>query len=341
MGCKPSKENELKEQKIDVTTKKSDLKKNDDDEEESYFWNLDMSEDEKCYTKSFISQMDKLKLPYLDTHSILLSMKDTKQWSIYFHFSSWKGSINTAVIENLRQHFENAMKLWLSKLKGYNGFPVDRIELKVFGFVFHPEVQIDESFYKSKYASYPRIENWKFDTSTSPWICDPPIKFSNKKQNLTKTKVISCKFFKEVKCFPRTFSNFKHPEDVTYFQTKFWLTTNPSQRSAQRHYLTIGGNEDIFNFANGKLTKEPLGLGNTILIHEMGHVFFLDDLYDKSKYKDVDCGKNVQDPSIMFARKKLDNIDVTMIRHVWDKQVTFDRELNKKKKKKNLKLVKN
>ena len=105
--------------------------------------------------------------------------------------------------------------------------------------------------------------------------------------------------------YPDAWEDFSHPEEIDMFHTKFWHKVS-WDAVAQRQYLKLGGN--VTNYA----------LGTTrfyVFAHEMGHTFFLDDIYSRSKYPD---GENIQ--SIMNNASEITDFDRFSLRMVWSQQ---------------------
>ena len=124
---------------------------------------------------------------------------------------------------------------------------------------------------------------------------------------------------------PATWTDdYVHPEGIRTFYTKFWQGVR-FNAVGQRHYLRIGGCvEDV---RKGTLSTTDPYSGFRVLLHEMGHCFFLDDLYDKAKYPDtlVEEGVAPLQPkdSTMYAAGgagTLQPMDHAMLRRTWDAQ---------------------
>ena len=75
---------------------------------------------------------------------------------------------------------------------------------------------------------------------------------------------------------------------------------------AQRQYLKIGG--QIHNYETGEADYR-------VFAHEMGHCFFLDDIYDPGKYPN---GLNLI--SIMNTNGTIADFDKFLLRLVWKNQ---------------------
>ena len=298
-----------------------------DEKKEDYDCSFDvtkLSEEQKCKGREYNKQMDKNNLPYLNTIGLLPAFKENKEWNIYFHFTDWSVSINAIIINNLKNQFSNALEQWLCKLKGKNGFPIEKINVKIFGFVFNEGIQIDQSFYKN-FGNYPIVTNWKEDTEQCPWILKYKdktlnnVNFYQKDFDFTKMTIIGNKNIQGVNFSPKDWKSYDHPESISYFQTKFWNGTKYNA-FAQRHYLRIGGT--VGNYSTGQLSKDK----SHIIIHEMGHCFFLDDFYDyngslKGRYNwESECGTLGPNDTIMFRAKKIQPLDHLMLEHVWTKQ---------------------
>tara|TARA_B110000008_G_C16944586_1_gene553889 strand:+ start:641 stop:1627 length:987 start_codon:yes stop_codon:yes gene_type:complete len=290
-----------------------------------------ITEEIKCKAKEYNRQMDNNKLPYLDTIGLMVNFKKVNTWSIYFHFTDWEGPVTALAIQNLRLAFCKSMEAWLCKLKGVDGFPM-KINVKIFGFVFNQGVETDKSF-STKYDKYPVVRNWKKDTEQSPWIVNykgkevSNLDFYDKSLDFTDCKVVKNKNVADAQFFPEDWSTYTHPENINFFQTKYWNGTE-YKCYAQRQYLRIGG--IIENYATGMIRKDRY----FILVHEMGHCFFLDDFYEYEGKKDYvwesDCGTLDPNDSIMFRSKKITSLDYLMMRHVWKNQkVLQNSSLNK------------
>tara|TARA_A100001015_G_scaffold79598_1_gene88323 strand:+ start:1387 stop:2451 length:1065 start_codon:yes stop_codon:yes gene_type:complete len=286
---------------------------------------------ERCKIISFLKLMDSKKLLYLTHHGILLNINKTKKWPIYFQFKNWKGPVTANAIDNILKNIQSSLDIWLEKLKGYNGFTTEYIKVKIFGFVFSSKVTTDSTF-ENKYGGYPIVKKWDRDDESCPWVISydekeyTNISFYKPSLDFSKIKVVRNKsntgaFFK-----PSDFDNYKHPENLEGFYTKLWLG-NEWVAQAQRQYLRISG-------LITDTQKGTFGDNYHVLIHEMGHCFFLDDLYDAHKYPPKYEGKCVyssgkctynlyNNDSIMFGSKKLKLLDYIMLRHVWIKQNQF------------------
>ena len=89
------------------------------------------------------------------------------------------------------------------------------------------------------------------------------------------------------------------------FLTKFWHKTT-WDAVAQRQYLKLGGN--VIDYSLG-ITRY------VVFAHEMGHTFFLDDIYSRSKYPD-----GVGITSIMNNSSNITDFDQFTMRIVWSRQ---------------------
>lgn len=288
------------------------------------FKGLKMTRTLRCKLHTCFSIMEKNNIPYRDTWGILLCMKNTKVWNIYFHFTNWKVPISAQLIDNLKNDFVKATDMWLSKLKTYNSFP-SSIKVNIFGFVFNKGVLVDDSF-KECYGEYPTVTDWPYDNEQCPWIFEydgkryTSVNYYEKTLNLSKSKVVSNKTTSGAKFHPGEWSNYVHPEGIYYFQTKFWHGTQ-WKAHAQRQYIRIGG--VVQNPSTGNL-----GDNFPVLLHEMGHCFFLDDMYDARKFPssvvEKQCGVPLnRNDTVMFGNRTLTIMDHAMLREVYDKQLEF------------------
>ena len=107
---------------------------------------------------------------------------------------------------------------------------------------------------------------------------------------------------------PNTWIDFTHPENINQFVTKFWHKTS-WDAVAQRQYLKIGG--QIYDYVNGHTNYR-------VFAHEMGHCFFLDDIYDPQKYPE---GQSLV--SIMNLSNSISDFDKFLLRLVWKNQKLY------------------
>ena len=128
---------------------------------------------DRCKMMRYMEHMEITnRIPYIDSHGLLLDMNVSKIWPIYIHFTSWGPHNNTpissTIVDNIVLQFTESKTIWLKNLKGFEGFTSDEIKVKIFGFVFMEGVKTDATF-DSKYGGYPIVRNWSHDTETSPW----------------------------------------------------------------------------------------------------------------------------------------------------------------------------
>ena len=233
-------------------------------------------------------------------------------WPIYFHFEEWKGPVRAEAVTNLRNEYERIANDWLRTLNGYDPDAPDKVTIKIFGFVFQKGIVVDRTFYK-KFGNYPIVTNYNLTNEESPW--EIQFRKDNTKfdQNWYNVKdYLSLKVVGNrgdlpplVKFSPSSWKSYLHPEGIDMFFTKFWHRVS-WDAVAQRQYLKIGG--IINNYQKGETNYE-------VFAHEMGHCFFLDDIYDIAKYPN---GKILR--SIMNNEKSISNFDVLSLRMVWELQ---------------------
>jgi hypothetical protein len=334
MGCSPSlpifeERSDTQPQKAVVTIKKS--VSGCGDEFNLYFKGLYPKEDRICSYLGYMKRMDTNNALYNDSISLLSGFYRHATWDIYIHFGRWPQKVTKSFVQNLLTEFRASKTEWLSKLKGYEGFPLRKVEVRLFGIVLEEGVETDSSF-DSFFSKYPVVRNWKKDGGeASPWkvsstsMRDLPQNFMYlKKLDLHSLRVTGNKG--GARYSPNDWSSYTHPEGCKGFQTKLWIESGEWNATAQRHYLRLKG--VISEASNGKLKN----VERTVLKHEMGHNFFLDDMYDTKKYPRMlpscncppscpsSCSGIEKNDTIMFGSPTITPMDHAMIRKVWTRQ---------------------
>ena len=297
---------------------------------DSRYAGLDASQALCVRGDAYMEQMDKLKLSYMTYHGLLASFARNYTWTIYLHFDpDWPEPVSAACVDALVSQFRRALRQWLAKLYGFEGFPSRRVTVKVFGFVFCKGVTPDASFQR-KYGKYPVVTGWKETGENCPWTLvrdtvtatttasGPPSfspqNFYQKDLDLSTLRVTGNRTGTSATYSPQDWTNYAHPEKCTGLQTRYWHGT-AWNAAAQRHYCRVGG--VVKNFKTG-----DMGSNYSVLLHEMGHCFFLDDLYDAKKYPrplaSCDCSLLPGD-SVMYGydSRILRPLDHAMLRHTW------------------------
>ena len=286
------------------------------------FRGLFISKAHRKRATAFMTQMDDVnRLP--STHiSILQGMHSQGTWDIYLHITNWDRPITQSIISSLISAYRRACRKWLSELHGVEGFRRGDVKVRVFGFVFQKGVVLDPSFLKGRYRDHPRVTEWPYDTEPSPWVLVregerslDASKYYDPTLDLHKIRVVGNRTnVKGVTFHPKDWKSYTHPEKCTGFQTKYWLGTTPFRAFAQRHYLRVSG---VANPAKGTFVGEA----DRVLHHEMGHCFFLDDMYDQTKYPpNTECACSLSPTdTIMHTAPRLTAMDHAMMRHVWQK----------------------
>mgnify|MGYP003321571221 FL=1 len=237
----------------------------------------------------------------------------TGEWPIYFHIESWDGPVTAAAVAQMRSDYQKIANQWVDGIQTYDSRFDRNVEVKLFGFVFNEGVTVDQSF-NNAYGAYPTVLNFSGTTERSPW----EIRFRDGGQIFNQNWYSIDDFQKLVvvgndgdiesaNFSPADWSSFEHPEGIDMFLTKFWHKTS-WDAVAQRQYLKLGGN--VTNYALGYTRY-------SVFAHEMGHTFFLDDIYSNSKYPDAN-GLN----SIMNNSSIITDFDVFSARIVWKQQST-------------------
>ena len=246
----------------------------------------------------------------------LIEIYNSNTWPIYFHFEEYEGEISSVIIERIKNDYQSHLNSWLDGIRSYdNEFPDLPTEVKIFGFVFNNEVKLSESFYEV-YGNYPRVLNYNLTNEESPWKI---VKKDNYEifnynwyiiENFDDLKVVGNRtdLSPSIEFYPDNWDNYSHPEAIDHFQTKFWYKI-PWDAVAQRQYLKMGGN--ILNHSTGETNL-------VTFLHEMGHCFFLDDVYNRGKYP------NAEDlQSIMNTSDTISNFDIMTLRIVWKHQKNY------------------
>ena len=266
---------------------------------------------EICIGQNFFLEDDQGK--QIGMKNPLWELYKTNSWPIYFHFEEYQGTISSAIIDRIHSDYQMHANNWVKGLKSYDSnFPSDPLEIKIFGFVFNENIEIDPTFYE-KYGNYPIVTQFDLTNEESPW----DIAYRNSVQkfdynwyaieDFSTLKVVGNRtdLSSTVEFYPTNWESYEHPEGIDYFQTKFWYRI-PWDAVAQRQYLKMGGN--ILDPTTGATNA-------TIFLHEMGHCFFLDDLYDRGKYPNAD-----EIPSIMNTSNEISDFDIMTLRMVWKHQ---------------------
>jgi len=243
----------------------------------------------------------------------LWNIFQTGEWPIYFHIESWDGPVTAAAVVQMRSDYQKIANQWVDGIQTYDSRFDRNVEVKLFGFVFNEGVTVDQSF-NNAYGAYPTVLNFSGTTERSPW----EIRFRDGGQIFNQNWYSIDDFQKLVvvgndgdiesaNFSPADWSSFEHPEGIDMFITKFWHKTS-WDAVAQRQYLKLGGN--VTNYALGYTRY-------SVFAHEMGHTFFLDDIYSNSKYPDAN-GLN----SIMNNASIITDFDIFSARMVWKQQST-------------------
>ena len=264
-----------------------------------------------------LDAMDAKGLPYQTTVSLLHGLKRKRKITIYIHFQKMPtgSTVSATTTDNLLKAYQQAINQWVSVL----GF--ENVQVVPFGFAFGNGVTPDASFV-AKYGQYPVVHNAVPNFDKSPWESNIG-NLSSVTANLY-TLEVSRTRSNAGDTFPVTrddWQTYTHPQGATGFQSVLCVTSEENPRGvsgeAQRHYIKV------YKF-NG--TTDPLF--KSVLLHEMGHVFGLDDLYDTGKYGgNMQCGPrtvNIQKEvsSVMLQTKAgatLTPFDKEQIKHAWKK----------------------
>lgn len=319
MGCSASRTNTAAAVSVTTVTQATPKKRRATD---SRFRGLVLSAAYERRGVAFLDRMDVQKLPYLSRRGLFLGFVRTRTWRIYLHFNDWPQPVTSAIVDRLIGQFRRAFALWMQRLLGFEGFVASTPKVKVFGFVFHRGVATAPSF-DAKYRKYPVVREWTRDGEACPWSLqlgtgEPfyPQNFYRDDVELCDLRVVGNRTGTGAKFHPESWEGYVHPEGIAGFDTRYWHGATGWHAVAQQHYLRVGG--VVKDYTTGDFADHF-----HVLQHEMGHCFFLDDMYDTVKYprplQTCDCALEAQD-TIMHGAKALMPLDHAMLRHVWRKQ---------------------
>ena len=292
------------------------------------FDGLGIPMDRTCAFDALLKRMDRVSPKHLTSVNILSGLQRHRTWDLHLFFSDWPAPVTLECVTNLLNAFEAAANDWLANDSALFG----SVKVRVFGFVFCAGVTTDASFDKSKYVTkgYPIVRDWTDASEASPWVTTSTSGVSTRnmydpKLDLHTVKVIGNRTGTGATFHPPTWdaASYKHPEGCAGSQTRFWHGHGKWQAFAQRHYVRVSGVlEDP--------TRGTFGNNTKVLKHEIGHCFFLDDLYDASKYPtpfpNTVCPCHPrghclihESESIMHKRSdKITPLDRAQLRHVWN-----------------------
>ena len=297
------------------------------------FSGLRISASRSCTYAAVLRRMDDLRLPYVVSVSLLFGFVRYGTWDVYLFFSDWSSPVTAACVSRLMQQFRASLDEWLSKLKGYNGFPRRRVRVRLFGFVFCTGVTTDATFDK-RYGKYPIVREWTDPSERSPWMVTANTTTRNMYEpslDLHSVRVVGNRTETGATFHPERWEDYKHPEGCVGYQTRFWHGEDSWNATAQRHYLRVS--KVLTDPAKGEF-----GTNLHVLKHEMGHCFFLDDLYDKKKYPlplpraicscEPNGGCTIQrDDTVMHGAKSITPFDHAQLRHMWNASIKRRRAL--------------
>ena len=270
---------------------------------------------------AFLDRMDTRRLSYLTRRGLLLCFARNMTWRIYLHFTDWPQPVTATFVDRLIAQFRRAAAMWLQNLAGFDGFPSATLQVKVFGFVFHKGVIVDPSF-EAKYRRYPVVRGWTQDGEACPWELELaggrkffPQNFYRPDLQLCDIRVVGNRTGTGATYYPESWTSYEHPEGIDGFETRYWHGADGWNATAQQHYLRVSGVIREQNYSTGDFADLFY-----VLQHEMGHCFFLDDMYDTKKYprrlSTCDCSLEPGD-TVMHGAKGLTPLDHAMLRHVW------------------------
>ena len=242
----------------------------------------------------------------------LWQVYQTGEWPIYFHIESWDGPVTATAINRMRSDYQRIANEWIAGLRIYDPTFVRQVDVKLFGFVFNTGVLGDKTF-TDVFSKYPQVRDYTGTNESSPWkvvFRDNGAQFNQNWYSLddfSRVKVVGIgeDLSADGSYYPNDWEAYQHPENIDYFLTKFWHKVS-WDAVAQRQYLKLGGN----------VTEYELGETRySVFVHEMGHTFFLDDIYSIDKYPD---GTEIS--SIMNNSGSITDFDTFTMRIVWKQQ---------------------
>lgn len=284
---------------------------------ESYFEGLEIDDNDiPQYLDNIERYIELLSHNLYTLKNPMSTIKNNGEWVIYYHIEDWKGPVTATAITNLTDQYETIANYWLEDLNVFDSEAPTQATVKVFGFVFNEGVLVDSTFYKT-YGDYPIVTNWQKTDESAPWKTVYRGNGSQFKQNwytikdfdMLKVEGNRTDLEPTVKLLPESWEGYTHPEGVDMFYTKFWHKTT-WDAVAQRQYLKLGG--VISDYANGQAGNGTL---DRTFVHEMGHCFFHDDIYDPVKYPD---GAGLE--SVMNTIDEISAFDRILQRIIWEAQ---------------------
>ncbi len=242
----------------------------------------------------------------------LWQIYQTGEWPIYFHIESWDGPVTAVAINRMRADYQKIANEWITGLRAYDPTFDRQVDVKLFGFVFNNGVLSDATF-TDAFGRYPQVRGFTGTNERSPWkvvFRNDGAEFNQNWYSLddfSRVKVVGIgeDLGADVSYYPDDWESFQHPESLDHFLTKFWHKVS-WDAVAQRQYLKLGGN----------VTQYELGETRySVFAHEMGHTFFLDDIYSIDKYPD---GAAIS--SIMNNSDSITEFDIFSMRIAWKQQ---------------------
>ena len=286
----------------------------------SVFHALPIPAADRARYEAYLSHMDSMRPLYrTGLPSLLRGMHEHGTWDIYLHFADWREVVTRDVVATLLRSVRSALRLWLSRLRGYNGFRRDRVRVRLFGIVLNDGVVSDATFDAAYGSKYPVVRHWRKSSEASPWaLSEPGANLYSTSTALHSLRVVGNRSAEDATAYhPRRWSSpaFVHPEGCSGYQTKLWLSDSGRWRAtAQRHYVFL--DSVIASPASG-----DIGNRFSVLLHEMGHCFFLDDMYDARKFPSPlpsSGHRLLPTDTVMHSNRSLTPFDHAMLRHLWN-----------------------
>lgn len=289
--------------------------------ENPVFQGLDISAERKCAFDALLKRMDAVSSNHRTSVSLLSGLQRHKTWDIYLFFSDWPGPVSAACVARLVRQFEEVANEWVSDLR------FGKVTVRPFGFVFCKGVETDATF-DAAYGKYPTVRGWTDQSEASPWVTSAAGGASTRnmydpKLDLHTIKVVGNRTGTGATFHPETWDSYRHPRQCVGFQTRFWHGHAEWKAFAHRHYVRVS-----------KVLEDPLkgdfGRNLRVLRHEIGHCFFLDDLYDRTRYPTPlpntvcpchpsgHCVVQESDSIMHTGSEKITPLDRAQLRHVWN-----------------------
>ena len=173
-------------------------------------------------------------------------------------------TITDEYIDNILLLLQNGYNDWLRTMKGSDGFPPGNIVVRLYGITCTEDIVLD----LVSYAKFP-IQTVGKDWEENPWNAH-------------------CKW-----CTGDWSCQTKKTWNHVYSR----CTANPSGLDHYHVTFSVSSKLEALGYAQPHYIRCRIPLNYTVILHEIGHTFWLDDFYDKNLYvaaiQPNDIGKRV------------------------------------------------